>query len=655
MNGGKPSWLLFPLVLILAGAAYAAGEGPVGTQEIVRAPGWTKLEFEPPPVGTYQLPALRPAADGEVLVTENDTASLHSLFGDRIVLLNFMYSSCQDINGCPLATAVFYQVKKRLSKEGWGDRVKLISLSFDPQNDTPEVMRLYGAGFDQAGVPWDFVTTAGSQQLQSLLDGYDQRILREVDEQGNELSTFAHILRVYLVDPAKRIRNIYSVSFLHADVLVNDIKTVWMGNRKIRVADASQSVAPGPTLSRPGDDKTGYESAEYQTRSIRLDERAGEPADLLSFVERPPLGLPKVSVPEDNPITREKVALGRKLFFDRRLSLNDTFSCAMCHVPEQGFAHNELATAVGIEGRTVRRNAPTMYNVAYLERLFHDGREYSLENQVWAPLLAKNEMGNPSVGAVLEKLKHMPDYAGLFERAFGRGPSMETVGMALASYGRTLNSANSPFDKWRFGENEGVMDDAALRGFELFTGNGRCVTCHVIDTDHALFTDHKLHNTGVGYTASMSRSALGGRKVLIAPGVEIEVAVGAVQETERQPSDLGLYEVTQNPDDRWKYRTPSLRNVALTAPYMHDGSLPTLRTVVEFYNRGGVPNELLDPLIRPLGLNDSEVADLVEFLRSLTGGNVDTLISDAFAAPVGDINKEDPHWSHENRIQYGAH
>ncbi|MDH3282648.1 MAG: photosynthetic protein synthase I, partial [Gammaproteobacteria bacterium] len=396
------------------------------------------------------------------------------------------------------------------------------------------------------------------------------------------------------------------------------------------------------------------ESSKYQTHSIRLDRRSGKAADLMSSVLQPPLGLPAVGVPADNPITREKVALGRKLFFDRRLSLNDTFSCAMCHVPEQGFAHNELATAVGIEGRTVRRNAPTMYNVAYLRRLFHDGREYSLENQVWAPLLANNEMGNPSVGSVIEKLKHIPGYTGLFERAFGRGPSMETVGMALASYGRTLNSANSRFDKWYFGAQEQAMDDSAIRGFELFTGKAGCTACHVIDKDHALFTDHKLHNTGVGYAASMQRSSGDGRKVLIAPGVEIEVAPGAVQETERQPNDLGLYEITQNPADRWKYRTPSLRNVALTAPYMHDGSLLTLEDVVDFYNRGGVPNELRDPLIRPLGLNQSEVADLVVFLRSLTGDNVDTLISDAFAAPVGDINKDDPHWSHENRIRYGA-
>ncbi len=654
MSSVKQNRWLFLWILVAMGSVDALYGDSTSPSQVVKAPGWGQLDFVPPKPGTYRLPPLRPAPDGEVLLSERRGARLHELFGDRIVLLNFMYSSCQDVNGCPLATAVFYRIKKRLSEQGWGDRVKLVSLSFDPQNDTPEVMRLYGAGFDTAGVPWEFVTTTGPEQLEPLLEGYDQRILREVDEQGNPLSTFAHILRVYLIDPAKQIRNIYSVSFLHPDVLINDIKTLWLSAGTAQVADAAGGVVGPPTLSRPGDDKTGYGSPEYRTRSVRLDQRTGRDADLIEYYERPPLGLPPATAPGDNPMSREKVALGRKLFFDRRLSLNDTFSCAMCHVPEQGFAHNELATAVGIEGRTVRRNAPSVYNVGYHRRLFHDGREYSLENQVWAPFLAKNEMGNPSVGSVLEKLKHIPDYEGLFEAVFGRGPSMETVGMALASYQRTLNSANSPFDRWYFAGQSNAMDDAAVRGFELFRGRAGCAGCHLIEEDHALFTDHALHNTGIGYRASMGRPSPGGRKVLLAPGVEIEIAAGAVQETERQPNDLGLYEVTQNPGDRWKYRTPGLRNVALTAPYMHDGSLATLEDVVQFYNRGGVPNELLDPRIRPLGLSAADITDLVAFLNALTGDNVDTLVADAFAAPVGDISKQDPHWSHENRIRYSA-
>jgi len=365
--------------------------------------------------------------------------------------------------------------------------------------------------------------------------------------------------------------------------------------------------------------------------------RAGAPANLLAQAQRPQLGLPPVPVPAANALTAAKVALGRKLFYDRRLSLNDTMSCAMCHIPEQGFTSNELATAVGIEGRTVRRNAPTILNAAYLTRLFHDGREYSLEQQVWGPLLARNEMGNPAVGTVVRRLEELADYRGPFAAAFGdRGPSMETVGQALASYQRTLVSGDSPFDRWYYGGDGTALGQAAQRGLLLFTGNAGCAACHPIGPEHALFTDNGFHNTGIGFRESMAGEPPS-RKVAVAPGLVVEVPAATIAAvSEKAPHDLGLYEVTQAPDDRWKYRTPTLRNVALTAPYMHNGSLPTLDAVVAFYDAGGVPNEVLDPLVRPLGLSAAERADLVAFLRSLTGANVDILIADAFTAPIGE-------------------
>ena len=309
----------------------------------------------------------------------------------------------------------------------------------------------------------------------------------------------------------------------------------------------------------------------------------------------------------------------------------------MCHVPEQGFAHNELATAVGIEGRTVKRNAPTLLNVAYARRLFHDARESTLEQQIWAPLLAANEMGNPSVGFVLDTIRRLPDYAGRFEAAFGRGPGMETLGRALAAYQRTLLAADSPFDRWYYGGDEDALGESARRGFELFTGRAGCSACHTVGERWALFTDHALHNTGVGYRASMQPEPER-RRVVVAPGVFLDVETSAIAAaSERRPNDLGRYEVTQDPADRWKYRTPGLRNVALTAPYMHDGSLATLEDVVAFYDRGGYPNPLASPLLRPLGLDEQERRDLVAFLGSLTGANVGVLVSDAFAAPVGDV------------------
>jgi len=606
-----------------------------------RPMGYGDLGYPAPEPGSYALPPLFDAADGEVLNTDGSPARLQRYLGDRIVLLSFVYSTCSDVAGCPLATAVFYRIKRRLESEPeLARQLRLVTLSFDPGHDTPEVMRLYGAGLQGEGVEWQFLTTANEAQLSPILSAYKQTVLREYDAQGQPAGTFSHLLRVYLIDREMRVRNIYSLSFLHPDLLVNDAKTLLMESQPTARASAAfgQGTPFEPSrLSRAGDYKEGYANSDYETRSLSLEQRRGRKTDLLSVFESPPLGLPPVPVPQDNPVTEAKVALGRKLFYDRRLSLNNTFSCAMCHIPEQGFTSNEMATAVGFEGRSVRRNAPTIYNAAYLTRLFHDGREHTLEQQVWGPLLATNEMANPAIGTLIEKIRGLPDYHGRFEAAFeGRGPTMETVGMALASYQRTLVSGASPFDRWHYGGEQQALRESARRGFALFTGKAGCVACHLIGQDAALFTDNRLHNTGVGYRESMHREPET-RPVAVAPGIVLDVPSSVIGSVSEPPAnDLGLYEVTQNPADRWKYRTPSLRNVALTAPYMHNGSLATLRDVVELYNAGGVPDEVLDPLIRPLGLSPTEIDALVAFLESLTGDNVDALVSDAFAAPVGD-------------------
>ncbi len=518
-----------------------------------------------------------------------------------------------------------------------GRNLRLISFSFDPERDTPENLHRYAANFkqgDNAG-EWRFVTVASEHQLDAVLKGYDQDIQRHYSAVGTPSGDISHILRVFLIDASAQIRNIYSVAFLHADLVLNDVRTLLLQTAAEAPWIAAASAAP---TAGPGDYKHGYESRGYTTRSLSLDARRGEPADLVAIALNPPLGLPPVPVPANAPLTAARVALGRKLFYDRRLSLNNTVSCAMCHIPEQGFTSQEMKTAVGIEGRTVRRNAPTLYNVAYAERLFHDGRESTLEQQIWGPLLARNEMGAPSVGYVIEKIKALPDYQGLFESAFaGRGPGMDNVGQALASYQRTLLSAASTFDRWYFGKQPDALSESAKRGFALFTGKAGCASCHRIEKGHAVFTDHQLHNTGLGYRRSMRRDPEQ-QRVLVAPGVYLNVDTAIIRSVSEAPkNDLGLYEVTQKPEDRWKFRTPTLRNVALTASYMHDGSLPSLRDVVVFYNRGGEPNDLLSPLIRPLGLSAPELEDLVAFLESLTGDNVETLVADAFAAPVGDV------------------
>lgn len=614
-------------------------------QPIPLAPGYGDLAYTPAAPGTYHLPALGPAQDGEVLKTDGQVARLHDLFGDKYVLFSFIYSTCSDVNGCPLATAVLARIKHRLDQDPEiADKLRLISLSFDPRHDTPEVMRLYGNSFAVGRGEWQFLTTESRRTLDPILKAYHQSILPDYDSNGEISGAFSHILRVFLIDLQMQVRNIYSVSFLHPDILVNDVKTLLMEDQG-RIAatrnDAHPMVGSEPPAT-PGDFKQGYETDKYHTDSVSLDRRHGKTADLMALVRQPPLGLPKVPVPADNPVTEKKIVLGRKLFYDRRMSLNNTISCAMCHIPEQGFTSNEMALAVGIEGRTVRRNAPTIYNSAYLTRLFLDGRETRLEQQVWGPLLASNEMGNPSIAVVINKIRHISSYDGLFEEAFdGKGPGMETIGQALASYERTLISANSPFDRWYFDEDPRVISAAAKRGFALFTGKAACASCHLINENYALFTDNAMHNTGLGWFAAMAKTPETTR-VLVAPGVYLDVDESVIDAVgNARLSDIGLYEVTQDPADRWRYRTPSLRNVALTAPYMHDGSLETLRDVVEFYNRGGYPNENLDPLIHPLELSEGEVGHLVDFLKSLTGDNVSMLVSDAFAAPVGDPRDHD--------------
>jgi len=346
------------------------------------------------------------------------------------------------------------------------------------------------------------------------------------------------------------------------------------------------------------------------------------------------LGLPALEAPPDNPITPGKVALGRTLFFDRRLSPNGTMSCGMCHIPEQGFAATELATPVGIEGRSVRRNAPTLLNVGYQRRLFHDGREGSLEDQIWGPLLAANEMGNPSIGHVVERIRSLRDYDGRFEAAFGGGVSAQRIGAAIASYERTLVAGDSRFDRWRYGGDASALTEIERRGFELFGGKARCSACHTVGEHSALFTDHGFHNTGIGWRRGPPIPER--TRVELAPGVFADLERRVIASFAEPPAgDVGRYEITRDPKDRWAYKTPSLRNAALTAPYMHDGSLSTLEAVIEFYDRGGIENPEKSPLVVPLRLTAGERAALAAFLRALTGSRVATLIGAAREAATG--------------------
>jgi len=591
---GRARWSVATSVVALTlGTTGSDAHETRAAEPVALAPGYTVLEYPSPIVGSYALPILGTAKDGAYIDSLSNRGQLHELFRDRVTVLSFIYTQCKDVNGCPLATFVMGQIARRLKSDPQiQNNLRLVSFSFDIKNDTAETLRRYAESFRPKGVDWHFVTAPGITSLATTLANYQQSV------QQTEGHAFAHILRVFLVDSKLQIRNIYSTSFLHTDTLASDIKTVLLENDTLKgKRNSLAATGPSPSATRTNSDAR--------------------------------LGLPPAKKMNGPEPTIEQAALGRRLFFDRRLSLNRTISCAMCHIPAQGFAANELATAVGIEGRTVKRNAPTLLNVGFLTNLFHDARENRLEQQVWSPLLAHNEMANPSIGYLINNLKRWPEYRGLFEAAFDTGPSMTTVGQALAAYERTLVAGGSDFDQFYYGNDPTALSKAAQRGFEIFRRKGRCTACHTINDEYALFTDQALHNTGLGFLISMS-STDDRREVEIAPGTPVQYDLSAVAaSSETPPNDLGRYEVTEDPADRWKFRTPSLRNVALTPPYMHNGSLSTLEDVITFYDQGGIPNDLLDPLIRPLGLTKTERADLETFLKSLTSPALETLSSSA--------------------------
>ncbi len=318
----------------------------------------------------------------------------------------------------------------------------------------------------------------------------------------------------------------------------------------------------------------------------------GEPAAVKPLGElieiRVPLGLPPL--PKSLPPTQATVALGEKLFFSPLLSIDGTRSCAACHKPEAAFT-DELPLALGLRGQKTKRNSPTVLNAAYNRVQFWDGRAPTLEAQAEAPILNSLEMGHDAPG-IEKKLNASDALQPLFLAAFGPGPAtLQKAAIALAAYERTLLSGNSAFDRFVYGGDQTALSESAQRGLAFFRdpARGNCTACHVIASDHALFTDHQFHNLGAGMN----------------PRGEL--------------SDLGRYEVTRQDSDRGAFRTPSLRNVARTAPYMHDGSLATLDDVIAFYIAGGNANEHLDRLMKPLAMTQQERRDLLAFLLSLNG------------------------------------
>ena len=339
----------------------------------------------------------------------------------------------------------------------------------------------------------------------------------------------------------------------------------------------------------------------------------------------PPLGLPPVPYPDDNPQTPEKIALGNKLFNDVRFSSTGEVSCATCHAVEKAFTDSPLTVSEGINKLTGTRNAPTVINSVYFETMFWDGRSPSLEDQSLHPFTNPVEMGLEDHQPILEIVRSDPEYVSAFKGVFGKTGTeitMTEVTQAIAAFERTQVSGASPFDRWYYGGEEDALTPAQKRGFELFVNEGRCVSCHVVEQTQALFTDNRFHNIGVGINDIQSEVPDLAREFLKADATASEVNVEVL--TDKRTSELGRFAVTRGFDELGSFKTPTLRNVAVTAPYMHDGSVATLLDTVKHYNHGGVTNEN-DPVndflsggIRPLDLTDEQMEDLVAFMEALT-------------------------------------
>lgn len=324
-----------------------------------------------------------------------------------------------------------------------------------------------------------------------------------------------------------------------------------------------------------------------------------------------PLGLESAEylVPENNPMTPAKIELGRLLFFDKRLSADDSVACATCHSPIKGFSDN-LRVSSGIQGRQGDRNAPTIINRFSKSQQFWDGRAASLEEQAKGPLINPLEMGMPDLAAVSEKVASIEGYRELFQDVFGREVNMDDIAKAIASFERTIVSGNSRWDRFNAGD-VAALTVAERRGVVVFNGKGRCHQCH----SGWNLTDENFHNIGVGW--------------------------------DTDPVDKGRFVVTGKKPHTGAFKTPTLREIARTAPYMHDGSFNTLEEVVDYYSDGVISNPFLDvEMVRPalslqetldlydessrfgkqvplpvkmLNLTKPEKADLVAFMQSLNG------------------------------------
>lgn len=289
-----------------------------------------------------------------------------------------------------------------------------------------------------------------------------------------------------------------------------------------------------------------------------------------------PLGLRDMKIPADNPLTKEKIELGKQLYFDKRLSRDNSVSCASCHDPQKGWSNGERF-ATGIKGQVGGRSAPTIINSGYLSNQFWDGRATEVEGQALGPIQNPIEM-DLKLPELTDRLNKIDGYKQQFQKVFGTSATPEGVAKAIGAFERTILSGNAPYDKFVAGD-KNALSEGAQRGMKIFFNKAFCSACH----GGPNFTDGAFHNIGVGM--------------------------------DKKEPDIGRQAISKQLGDRGAFKTPSLREIARTAPYMHDGSLKTLEDVIEFYRKGGIANPQLDEEIFPLKVTDEEKKDLITFLK----------------------------------------
>jgi cytochrome c peroxidase len=325
----------------------------------------------------------------------------------------------------------------------------------------------------------------------------------------------------------------------------------------------------------------------------------------------------RAAAPANNPQTPEKIALGEKLFFDGRLSVDGTVACSTCHDPARAFTDGR-AVSIGIKGRPGQRNAPTILNALYNKAQFWDGRAKTLEEQAGFPIINPSEMGQPSLDAAVARIAAVPEYDQTFRAVFGRPINGTDLVRAIASYERSQFSFDSPFDHF-IGGDKNAISDSGKRGWELFNSKARCNKCHALTEekrDPIYFTDNDFHNIGIGILRHNVVALACNAEQEIDSGKTIDVDRAAIQSA---MSVLGHFLITKQEADIASFKTPDLRNVLITAPYFHDGSQATLWDVLDHYNKGdGIKDPWLDEDMQPLALGESEIDDVVVFLATLT-------------------------------------